>query len=41
MRDRATEEALREHGWTVIRVWEHEDPENAADRIEAALSYRR
>jgi DNA mismatch endonuclease (patch repair protein) len=39
-RDRATEKALRERGWTVVRVWEHEDPETAADRVEAALAHR-
>lgn len=36
-RDRSTEAALRERGWAVVRVWEHEDPELAADRVEAAL----
>jgi DNA mismatch endonuclease, patch repair protein len=40
MRDRAIEEALRERGWSVIRVWEHEDPESAADRVEALLTSR-
>jgi DNA mismatch endonuclease (patch repair protein) len=39
-RDRATEEALRERGWSVVRVWEHEDPELAADRVEAVLGNR-
>jgi hypothetical protein len=24
-------------GWTVLRVWEHEKPEEAADRVEAAV----
>lgn len=37
-RDRATDRALCELGWTVIRVWEHEDPRSAADRIQAVLS---
>jgi DNA mismatch endonuclease (patch repair protein) len=37
IRDHATEEALRERGWRVVRVREHEDPEKAADRVEAAL----
>src|SRR5689334_15276812 len=36
-RDRRTDAALEDRGWTVIRVWEHEDPEKAADRIEAAV----
>ncbi|MBF6371191.1 very short patch repair endonuclease, partial [Nocardia puris] len=37
-RDRATDEALRAAGWQVVRVWEHEDPIAAADRVQAALS---
>nr|WP_281004922.1 very short patch repair endonuclease [Nocardia thailandica] len=41
-RDRDTSTKLREAGWTVIRVWEHEDPESAAARIEAVvLDHRR
>ncbi len=24
-------------GWTVVRVWEHEEIEPAADRVEAAV----
>lgn len=37
-RDVDTNERLIAAGWTVVRVWEHEDPEAAADRIKAALS---
>jgi DNA mismatch endonuclease (patch repair protein) len=36
-RDRANDEALRVTGWTVVRIWEHEDPIAAADRVQAAL----
>lgn len=36
-RDRATDEALRRAGWQVIRIWEHEDPVIAADRVEAII----
>jgi DNA mismatch endonuclease, patch repair protein len=36
-RDAETNAALREAGWSVIRVWEHEDPLAAADRVEAAV----
>lgn len=36
-RDRNTDSTLAELGWRVVRVWEHEDPVAAADRIEAAL----
>lgn len=36
-RDRESDALLRREGWTVVRVWEHEDPESAADRVEAAI----
>jgi DNA mismatch endonuclease (patch repair protein) len=36
-RDHASNEALASLGWTVIRVWSHEDPTSAADRIEAVV----
>jgi DNA mismatch endonuclease, patch repair protein len=32
-RDRDTDARLTAAGWTVIRVWEHEDPTQAADQI--------
>ena len=32
-RDRDTDVKLSEAGWTVVRVWEHEDMEHAADRV--------
>jgi len=34
-RDRDTDSRLEALGWTVVRVWAHEDPVAAADRIEA------
>ena len=39
-RDRTTDEALTAEGWHVMRVWEHEPVETAADRIEAAVTQR-
>jgi len=36
-RDRRADSTLQELGWEVIRIWEHEDPVAAADRIEAAV----
>lgn len=36
-RDRANDRALREAGWTVVRVWEHEAVEIAAGRIQALV----
>lgn len=40
-RDAETDRALREQGWEVVRIWEHEDPVEAADRVEKAVSSRR
>lgn len=39
-RDRADDAALKAEGWTVIRVWEHDEPGVAAGRIAAALQSR-
>jgi DNA mismatch endonuclease (patch repair protein) len=36
-RDHEQTARLEAAGWTVIRVWEHEDPVIAADRISAIL----
>jgi DNA mismatch endonuclease (patch repair protein) len=36
-RDRRNDEALRAAGWTVVRVWEHDDPAGVALRIEALI----
>ncbi|MFF2114832.1 very short patch repair endonuclease [Rhodococcus sp. ACS1] len=36
-RDRDTDAALTDAGWTVVRIWEHENPVVAADRVQAAL----
>lgn len=36
-RDRAADEALKAAGWTVVRVWEHEAPQEATERILAVL----
>lgn len=36
-RDRDTDRKLADAGWTVIRVWEHETAEAAANRIEVAV----
>ncbi len=39
-RDAQTNEALRAAGWTVIRIWEHEDMNEAARLIETAVRER-
>jgi DNA mismatch endonuclease, patch repair protein len=36
-RDHRVERALADAGWRIIRSWEHEPPEMAAERIAAAL----
>jgi DNA mismatch endonuclease, patch repair protein len=36
-RDRNTDSKLSEAGWTVVRVWEHEDMEQAADKVERCV----
>jgi len=37
-RDRLNDAALGEAGWAVVRVWEHEMPASAAERIARALA---
>ncbi|WP_305787363.1 very short patch repair endonuclease [Symbioplanes lichenis] len=39
-RDIATNEHLVERGWQVVRVWEHEDPAEAAERVAVAVRAR-
>lgn len=36
-RDRDTDARLTVARWTVVRLWEHENPVAAADRVEQAL----
>jgi DNA mismatch endonuclease (patch repair protein) len=36
-RDRDTDQRLSDGGWSVLRIWEHESPEQAADRVEERL----
>lgn len=36
-RDQDTDRRLAEAGWRVVRVWEHEIPEEAARRVVAAV----
>jgi DNA mismatch endonuclease (patch repair protein) len=37
-RDRETDRQLLEAGWTVVRIWEHEDPQEAARRIHGVVA---
>ncbi len=37
-RDRQTDAAMAAQGWVVVRVWEHEVPAAAADRVQQALA---
>jgi DNA mismatch endonuclease (patch repair protein) len=36
-RDREIDRLLAELGWQVVRVWEHEDPATAANRVQEIL----
>ena len=36
-RDQETTAYLQQTGWTVMRFWEHEDPEAVADRVQEAV----
>ena len=40
-RDRDTDRRLTAAGWAVLRIWEHETPEAAADRIANAVANKR
>ena len=37
-RDRDTDHRLLAEGWTVIRIWEHEDPVSAAEQVAKVVS---
>jgi DNA mismatch endonuclease (patch repair protein) len=37
-RDRDTDKRLRAAGWVAVRVWEHELPDAAADRVAGAIT---
>ena len=39
-RDRDTDERLRAAGWLVVRVWEHEEPTAAAERVKDLVRAR-
>jgi DNA mismatch endonuclease (patch repair protein) len=40
-RDSDTNRELRSAGWRVVRVWAHEDPEQAAAKVQLAVAGRR
>ena len=40
-RDRDTDARLEAAGWVSVRVWEHEDPADAALRVESVVRARR
>ena len=40
-RDSEIDALLQESGWSVIRVWEHDDPEQAARRVMRCVAERR
>jgi DNA mismatch endonuclease (patch repair protein) len=39
-RDRDTDRRLREAGWVTVRIWEHEDPYEAALKVRAVVASR-
>lgn len=39
-RDRRADQALAAAGWLVIRVWEHEPPDQAAERVAVVVRAR-
>lgn len=41
IRDADTTNKLRGAGWRVVRVWEHQEPEAAAESVEAAVKASR
>lgn len=40
-RDMDTRERLEEEGWTVVRIWEHDEPRTAARRIAGIVRSKR
>jgi DNA mismatch endonuclease (patch repair protein) len=40
-RDAETNAALRDRGWAVVRIWEHEDPNVVADAVGQLVASRR
>ena len=40
-RDGETDARLREAGWTVVRIWEHEDADVGTARVRAAVAAAR
>ncbi|MCF3178163.1 very short patch repair endonuclease [Streptomyces sioyaensis] len=40
-RDRETDSLLRDAGWVSIRIWEHEDPNHAAEKVLDVVTLRR
>jgi DNA mismatch endonuclease (patch repair protein) len=39
-RDLETNQALIDAGWTVVRIWEHDDPDAAASLVRSVISHR-
>lgn len=36
-RDQAVDGLLRDQGWSVVRAWEHDDPERICERVHSLL----
>lgn len=40
-RDRRNDQSLKALGWTVVRIWEHEETDEAVERVRAAVDRAR
>jgi DNA mismatch endonuclease (patch repair protein) len=40
-RDQRTDRALADAGWSMVRVWEHDSTQLAAERIEQIIASKR
>lgn len=39
-RDADTDRRLGDAGWTAVRVWEHEEPDDAASRVHTIVTHQ-
>jgi DNA mismatch endonuclease, patch repair protein len=40
VRDHETDRRLKEAGWVIVRIWEHEEPHRAALKVRAVVASR-
>jgi DNA mismatch endonuclease (patch repair protein) len=39
-RDKEVARALADHGWAIVRIWEHESPADSADQVVRLVKER-